>query len=134
MKIPFKIFVLTILLFTGCEKDAERNSDGHIIVKGSNRLIVSVIHHTWAVTNIQVWLKEDATEFPGTNTSLYDWSATTDAGGTAIFNELFPGNYFLYAKGFDTVFGAEVHGYYPVVLNESTLSNNELYFTLYVSE
>jgi hypothetical protein len=134
MKSFGKLFLLVILLFISCKKDVQRDEDGHIIVKGSNRLIVTLVHHSWAVTNVSVWLKNNATEFPGTDTMVYDWNTTSDLSGVAVFENLFPGNYFLYAKGFDATWGGEVHGYYPVVLNSTTITNNESYITLLVSE
>ena len=46
----------------------------------------------------------------------------------------FEGNYFLYAEGFDQNIGMNVIGGSPIQLNSTTIANNELYVTLYVTE
>ncbi len=134
MKLVINLFLLTSILFAACKKNEEHNDSGQVVIRGTNRLIVSVMHHTWAVTNADLFLKNNAVEFPGTDTLLYNWKKTSDISGIAVFDNLFEGNYFLYAKGFDQVFGANVIGASPAVLNSSTLTNNEIYVTLYVTE
>ncbi len=129
-----KLFLAFCFLFIGCEKNSQHDEAGNIIVKGTNKLIVTAMHHTWAVGNVRVFLKKDATEFPGTDTTLYDLKTTADGSGVALFENLFQGNYFLYAKGFDVTWGANVMGAAAAPLNSSTLTNNEAYVTMYVSE
>lgn len=122
--------LIAALLFISCNK----SDDNQGSVTGTNRIIVTVIHHTYVVPNMRIFLKNNATEYPGSDTTLYNWKTSSDASGTAIFNNLFEGNYFLYATGFDQQIGLNVIGASPVVLNSSTLSNNELYITLNVTE
>ena len=122
------------LLFIACKKNEDHNSSGQLIVKGTNRLIVTVAHHTYNLSGIDVYLKYNTTVFPGSDTTLYDWHIASDASGIAVFDNLFEGNYFLYAKGFDPGVGAIVMGAAPAVLNSGTLTNHELYLTLYVTE
>jgi len=130
----FPILLFTVMLISSCKKTEEQNSSGQVIVKGKNKLIVSVYHHTWALSGINVYLKYNTTVYPGSDTSLYDWHTVSDPSGIAVFENLFEGNYFLYAKGLDAGIGAEVIGAAPAHLDSSTITNNEVYVTLYVTE
>ena len=134
MKLSFHLLLVLSLLFFSCRKSEDHNSDGQVIVTGKNKLIVTVMHHTWAVPNVNVFLKNNATVFPGTDTAVYDWKKPSDNSGIAVFENLFEGNYFLYAEGFDQTWGAEVMGAAPAAINSSTITNNEVYVTLYVTE
>ncbi len=129
-----RLFLITSLLFISCKKNEELNSSGQVVVKGTNRLIVSVVHHTYSLSGIRVYLKNNAVEFPGTDTSVYDWNTLSDPSGIAVFENLFEGNYFLYAEGFDQNIGENVIGASPALLNSSTITNKEVYVTLYVTE
>lgn len=134
MKGIFSLLFIPVFIFISCKKNDEHNSAGQVIVKGTNKLIVTVAHHTYTLPDIAVYLKYNTTVFPGSDTSLYDWHTLSDPSGIAVFDNLFQGNYFLYAKGFDQGIGMNVMGASPVVLNSSSLVNNELYVTLYVTE
>jgi len=92
------------------------------------------MHHERILQGIPVYLKFNATEFPGHDTTLYDWNKTSDISGVAVFDEMFEGNYFLYGKGIDTGIGLEVMGASALVVNDSTTVNNEIYVTLLVTE
>jgi len=134
MKLIFRFFLVATVLLVSCKKNEEHNSEGQVIVTGTNKLIVSVVHHTYSLQGIKVYLKNNTTVFPGTDTSVYDWSTTSDPSGIAVFDHLFEGNYFLYAEGFDYNIGVNVIGASPAPLNSSTISNNEVYLPLYVTE
>jgi len=128
-------FILCLVVLVSCsKKQNETTPAGNVVVKGSIGLYVTTMHHTWAVPNLSVFMKKNATEWPGTDTTLYEWRAVTDASGMILIRDLFPGKYFLYAKGFDSVFGTNVIGYIPVDLNSSTVENDEAHYTIPVSE
>jgi len=110
------------------------DSNGNVIVKGNIALEITCMHHSWVVPNIRVFLKKDVTSWPGRDTTLYTWKATTDASGSVIFRDLFKGNYYVYATGYDSNFGANVIGYIPVNLNDTTAAGNEADYTMMVSE
>ena len=133
-----KLCTLTLcvaLAFLSCnKKQNETTPENNIVVKGSISLYITAMHHTWTVSNISIFMKKNATLWPGTDTTLYGWRAVTDASGTVLIRDLFPGKYYLYAKGFDSTFGANVIGYIPVDLNSSSVENNEAYYTIPVSE
>jgi len=130
------IFFSILLIFAdGCKKeDTVKNSAGQVIVQGNYTLKVQANHHWWSVSNLPVYLKKNATEWPGTDSTLYEFKTTTDANGRCTFDHLFQGNYYLYAHGFDAFFGMNVIGYGPVQVNSTTAVNNEVSFTLNVSE
>jgi hypothetical protein len=127
----FKLFLVAAIFAVSCGKDDENGSG---VVKGTNKLIVSVVHHTYSIPGIEVYLKYNATEFPGTDTTKYEWMDLSDNSGIAEFENLFEGNYFIYAKGLDQQIGLFVAGASQVVLNSSSITNNEAYVTLYVTE
>jgi hypothetical protein len=133
MKIRITIFLsVFIFLLSSCKKD--RNADNAAAVKGTIMLEVHSIHHTWDVSGIKVYLKKNVTEFPGMDSTLYDISGQADGYGIFTFENLFHGNYYVYASGYDAYFGAHVYGYSPVVLDAEHVTDNKASLTLYVSE
>jgi hypothetical protein len=130
-KILGLLIVSVLLLVNGCRKDPV-NPDGQVIVEGTIRLQVNAIHHTWGVPGIRVYLKKNATEFPGYDPSVYEYNVQADNEGVAQFGKLYPGKYFVYARGWDYYWGDTVLGYTPVVLTDPTRLDNTM--TLYVSE
>jgi hypothetical protein len=129
--------ILVALVFSlSCKKENETstNSQGNGVVKGNIAVVVTAMHHSWSVSNIRVFMKKDVTSWPGRDTTLYTWKATTDASGSVTFRDLFKGNYYIYATGYDINFGANVIGYMPINLNDTTAAGNEAYYTLMVSE
>jgi hypothetical protein len=131
MRFSALLFALIMFLFS-CKKDESGQAGNEI--KGSVSLYVTAKHHTWSVPGLTVFMKRNATEFPGTDTSLYEWRTVTDASGMILISELFYGKYFLYATGYDSLFGVTVHGYLPVELNSSSVENDEVYADMAVNE
>jgi len=125
------VFILGIALAMGCSKKSDEVVP---IVKGSISLEVKALHHTWEVGGIMVYLERGATEFPGQDSSIYDFKGQADGYGTFTFENLYPGNYYLYASGYDSQWGDHVFGYMPVVLDSNTVNENKSSVTLYVSE
>lgn len=114
-----------------CRKVNEQNP---VIVTGTISCTVHVKHHTWGVPAINVYIKRNASTFPGKDTARYDTFKTTDTQGMVTFDSLYPGNYFLYSQGYDPIWGDTVIGYQPLVLNDNSVTNNNSTFVLYVSE
>lgn len=78
---------------------------------------VEVQHNSVPVTNARVFLEASAIEFPGTDTTVYDWSDTVNAFGKVTFDSLFIGNYYIYSEGLS---GTDiVSGSLAVVLTEA---------------
>lgn len=54
--------------------------------------------------------KKNANDFPGEDTSIYEYSAVTDNNGHVFFEQLHPGDYYVYAKGYDLIWADTVIG------------------------
>jgi len=132
----FKIVMLSalvVILISGlysCKKE----SDQAKVVYGTFSLDITVMHHSWNVPNIPLYLKKNATTFPGTDTAIYEFKTVADSDGKARFEKLFPGNYYLFANGYDYYFGADVIGSTPITLTNPSLQDEGLSITLMVSE
>ncbi len=126
--IPVAVTCLSWL--TGCNKDSAND----IAVTGDIRLNARLLHHTWGVPYLDAYLKPNATSFPGYDTSNYEIHSKADNDGNVVFDQLHPGNYYLYAKGYDLIWGDTVVGYTPIVVAEKALTNHQLDIIVYVSE
>lgn len=119
----FSILVL-FLLGVSCKKDAPQELEGSIILN------VFVVHHEIPVQEATVYLKEQATEFPGENPGAYDRNSETFES-LARFTKLLPGKYWIYGEGFDGI--DSVVGYMPIELADSS-NFDEVDVKLHVSE
>lgn len=134
---PKKLFpVMLVALAAGvilyaCQREPEQP-----IVAASKKatLVVEVMHHHWTVPGIPVYLKKDATEFPGMDTASYDLLQVTNQGGNVQFRDLIYGNYYLFVSGWDPVFNDSVIGYKPVVINDSSAAGGIVDDRIFVSE
>ena len=121
--------LVTALFFYACKKE-----DSVKAVHGSITLKVNIRHHDWPIHFLPVYLKNNATAWPGRDSSQYDFVAETGQDGSCTFSNLYVGDYYVYGSGYDPVVGAHVSGYAPVTLTTSTVVNNTAEITLYVSE
>src|ERR1043165_9821628 len=124
--------VLIAVLSGGCKKDDTSSSP--VQVQGNMSVNVRAMHHTWGVPGLPLYLKKNATVWPGTDSSKYEFKVMADHDGNGSFEHLFPGNYYVYAHGNDSIFGAYVTGYHAIQLNSTTAPANELDLILQVSE
>jgi hypothetical protein len=129
LKKIFCIFLLSLFV-NACKKD---NSSPKV-VNGNISLNVHVVHHSWDINNVKVYIKYNTQTYPGPDSTLYDKYQITDGYGKTTFEQLYPGNYYIYAYGWDAVWGANVIGYKQVGITTENVVNNELSVTLYVSE
>ena len=68
---------------------------------GGNHTITGVVaHHSKVITNATVFIKLNASEFPGADTTLYDDKVKVDANGNYTI-KCYKGNYYLYGYGYD---------------------------------
>lgn len=89
----FVFIVLLILIsFFGCKKN---QLGGKAQIKGV------VKHHTKIIANAAVFIKFNAKDLPGTDTTLYDDKVKADAEGNFLI-KCYKGNYFLYGYGYDS--------------------------------
>jgi hypothetical protein len=84
------IFVVAFFCLT-CKKNALGDD---CIIEGT------VKHHNKTITNATVFIKFNAAELPGEDTTTYDAKVRVDKDGYFKFNTL-KGHYFLYASGID---------------------------------
>jgi hypothetical protein len=95
--------LVALLLFTGC-KPEEEGDDCSPGRNGNLRLVMNMLHHTRPIKGASVFIKFGAVEFPGEDTTLYDYRVTADASTTyAAFDSLSCGQYYIYAVGVDSL-------------------------------
>jgi hypothetical protein len=87
----YSIIALSFLLLLSCKKN---QMGGSATVKG----VVS--HHGKAIADAYVYIKYDATEFPGDDYTLYNTFVKADGSGNYSI-PLYKGNYYIYARGYD---------------------------------
>jgi hypothetical protein len=98
----FFLFTAAIILTIGaCSKEGK---GGKSSVNGN------VKHHSKLIPNAIVYIKYGATEFPGTDVSLYDDQITSDTNAHFEFRDLEKGDYYLYGVGFDNALMEAVKG------------------------
>lgn len=93
MKKTLFLSFITLICFSflACKKN---QTGGNASVKGVVR------HHGKAIPDAYVYVKFNATEFPGDDYKLYDTYVQTDANGNYSI-PLYKGSYYLYSKGYD---------------------------------
>ena len=96
------LFSSLLLLFfiTACKKNQ---------LGGKSEISGTVAHHGKIIPNAIVYIKFNATEFPGADVSLYNAQVNADANGAYSF-KCYKGSYYLYAVGFDSSLPATVSG------------------------
>ena len=113
-------------------------SPGPVAVGQLVTLELEVKHHYRSLPGCNVYLKKNATEFPGHDPANYDMEAVSNNNGFVQFNNLMYADYYVYVNGYDPDVADSVKGYLPLVLDESVVDNNgdELYstFIVYVTE
>ena len=70
------LLILLATSFIACKKD-ENSGDGSVI-KGVISLRVHAVHHYLDVPGIGVYMKTNASVFPGSDTTLYEYKARAD--------------------------------------------------------
>ncbi len=114
MRINVLLFAaVTCCLFLSCQKDDEEPPTG--------RIFGQVLHHDDPILGATVYIKYNATEFPGTSPSDYDDEVTASTiDALYSFDGLSAGSYYLYGIGEDIDCGCSVFGGIPVVLNSNS--------------
>jgi len=117
MKKIILLFALLITVISSCKKN---ELGGSAVIKGS------VAHHSKLITKATVFIKFNAKEFPGADTTVYDAKVRVDAEGNYNF-KCYKGNYYLYSYGYDYDIAApyQVIGGAPAsVRNKETVKIN----------
>lgn len=106
MKKQIIICCIALATVVSCKKN---QAGGNAEVSGR------VVHHSKNIPNASVYVKYNATEFPGEDVSKYDHQFSADASGAYTF-KCYKGSYYLYAVGIDAALGEQVTGGIPVKL------------------
>jgi hypothetical protein len=85
-------FLGMMLSFCSCQKDNNNYGTVHVVVK----------YNTQTVPEPFVYIKAGTLTNPNIPLSQYDKSMGLDASSQATFENLAPGNYFFYAKGYSS--------------------------------
>jgi hypothetical protein len=86
-----RILCLALLLLCACKKNA---------LGGDATISGTVVHHSKHIGGSKVYIKFNATEFPGSDVNAYDASTTAGSDGNYSFS-VYKGDYYLYAVGED---------------------------------
>ncbi|MBL7765683.1 MAG: hypothetical protein JNJ58_06300 [Chitinophagaceae bacterium] len=109
--LPFLILALSI---TSCKK---KPSGG---LGGNANLKISVFHHSLEIDSATVYIKFNATDKPTDNQYDLQQVLQKDLAGDsyAIFEGLKPGDYYVYATGWDPSIFSNVNGGIPYTIKE----------------
>lgn len=113
----FLPIIFILLIVSSCTKEG---------TGGSSTVSGTVLHHSTPIPNCVVYIKYDAKEFPGNNTSLYDASVTADINAHYEFKGLRDGDYYLYGVGYDNAIGETVTGGIGVKLKYNKTTNTNI--------
>jgi hypothetical protein len=131
------VLFFSLLLFSAisCKKKNASTTTAITDLKGKVTLHIKVSHHSLLLANQKVYLKLAATSYPSNNTSLYNYSTTTNTSGEAIFYQLPMGSIWLYSTGYDPSEGKDVSGNTGFNISSSTVdANYNAYTDVLVSE
>jgi hypothetical protein len=132
--VNLRVKLLLILLLSGFLSCMKEDKDTSPVIEGTLSLEVQAKHHDLEVPSVIIYLMRNATAFPGNDSSIYTYHGMADSYGRYTFEKLFPGNYYVYVSGYDSIWHSYVTGNSPVALNESTLNNNQAHMIVNVSE
>jgi hypothetical protein len=129
----FALCAISLLLYTCKKGDSVNPSSGAISVESNVTLVVDITHHWWGVPSIPVYIKLNATTWPGRDTTLYDLIGVTNHQGLVQFNHFGPGKFEIYSAGYDSIWGGYVLGYNNFSITKAD-ANNTVYDNVVVSE
>ena len=95
--LKYVILFLSVLSFFGCKKNQ---------LGGKSNIKGKVMHHDAAIPNARVYIKYNATEFPGTDVSAYNTYIDADHNGNFLIEHIYHGQYYFYAVGIDPALGS----------------------------
>lgn len=121
------VFVLAFGCLLLCFFSCKKNQLG-----GKSKVSGIVKHHSKPIAYARIFIKFDAKDSPGTDTTLYDAKVSADAAGKFSISDFYKGDYFLYAVGKDYAIPSpyDVKGGIPVRLR----TNETLEKTIAVTE
>ena len=94
------LFLCALSLF-GCKKNQ---------LGGKSNIKGKVMHHEQAIPFARVYIKYNATEFPGEDVSVYNTYIDADHNGNFLIEHIYHGQYYFYAVGYDGTIAETVKG------------------------
>jgi hypothetical protein len=95
--LKYIVLVIFALSFFGCKKNQ---------LGGKSNIKGKVMHHDAAIPYAKIYIKYNATEFPGVDVSVYDATMDADHNGNFLVEKIYHGQYYFYAVGVDPALGA----------------------------
>jgi hypothetical protein len=96
----YLLIIATVCLFFSCKKNE---------LGGKSKISGTVMHHSRFIANATVFIKFNAKEFPGTDTTAYDTKVKADGAGNYSI-KCYKGDYYLYGYGYDDQLATKVTG------------------------
>ena len=94
------VVILAIVFITSCKEDKCKGggAGGNLTIKATT------VHHSRPIPGCTIYVKYNATEFPGEDVTKYDFSIKADNDKTFAFvSNLTCGEYYFYAVGIDSL-------------------------------
>jgi len=103
----FKYILLVVcaLTFFGCKKNQ---------LGGKSNIKGKVMHHDTPIPFARVYIKFNASEFPGADVSAYNTFIDADHNGNFLIEKIYHGQYYFYAVGTDATISQTVKGGIPL--------------------
>lgn len=104
------MLAVLVLMAVSCKKNA---------IGGDSTIEGVTVHHSKVIANASVFIKYDAEEFPGSDTTKYDSKVRADKDGNFSF-KVYKGKYYIFAFGYDYAIAAPYHvvGGVPVKIRD----------------
>lgn len=93
----YVILFLCALSFFGCKKNQ---------LGGKSNIKGKVMHHDTPIPYARVYIKFNATEFPGEDPANYNTYIDADHNGNFLISNIYHGKYYFYGVGIDPSLGA----------------------------
>jgi hypothetical protein len=106
-------FFFVLVFLASCQKNQ---------LEGSSTINGKALHHTTKIPFCRIFIKTNATEFPGTDSTKYDGKYKADAEGNYSI-KCSSGNYYLYGVGYDVVSKEAVSGGIPIKMRQNETRN-----------
>jgi len=88
----YVFLIICALSFFGCKKNQ---------LGGKSNIKGKVMHHDTPIPFARVYIKFNATEFPGADVSAYNTYIDADHNGNFLIEKIYHGKYYFYAVGSD---------------------------------
>jgi|JI10StandDraft_1071094.scaffolds.fasta_scaffold56591_2 hypothetical protein len=110
MRLTKSSLLVTLLLGLGVTFSSCKDKEDEVIDNctegrtGQLSIVTKMVHHTRPIPGCRVFIKYNATEFPGEDTTKYDYSFSANWDSPfATVDSLTCGNYYIYAVGIDSL-------------------------------